>query len=93
LGLARLALDRKRGAEAEPYLTRVLELCEGKQGFRFDYTRARAQFLQARLLTETRGQREKGRALAAQVASTLEGFGASRFRRDLAVVRRWLEAH
>lgn len=93
LGLARLALDRQRGAEAEPYLTRALELCEGKQGFRFDYTRARAQFLQARWLTEKKGQREAGRALAAQVTSTLEGFGASRFRRDLAVVRRWLEAH
>ncbi len=93
LGLARLALDRKRGAEAEPFITRVLELCQGKQGFRFDYTRARAEFLEARVLTEVKGRREEGKAVAEKVKTTLEGFGANRFRRDLAVVSQWAQSH
>ncbi|MCA3015352.1 MAG: tetratricopeptide repeat protein [Myxococcaceae bacterium] len=93
LGLARLALERHRGIEAAPLIARVLALCEGKQGFRFDYTRARADFLQARVLLEAQGQRDAGRALAAKVRETLTGFGEERFRRDLAVVRRWEQAH
>ncbi len=93
LGFARLALDRKRGAEAEPFITRVLELCQGKQGFRFDYTRARAEFLEARVLAEAKGRREEGKAVAEKVKTTLQGFGANRFRRDLAVVSQWLESH
>jgi hypothetical protein len=93
LGLARLALDRKQGAEAEPFITRVLELCQGKQGFRFDYTRARAEFLEARVLTEAKGRREEGKAVAEKVKTTLAGFGAQRFRRDLEVVSQWLESH
>jgi tetratricopeptide (TPR) repeat protein len=92
LGFARLALERKQGVEAAPLLARVRELCAGKQGFRFDYTRARADFLQARVLVEAQGRRDEGRALALQVKTSLEGFGASRFRRDLSVVQQWLDA-
>jgi tetratricopeptide (TPR) repeat protein len=93
LGLARLALDEGRGVEAQPHLARVLELCEGKQGFRFDYTRARAQFLEARVLAEAKGQRAEGRERAEQVVRLFEGFGANRFRRDVSVVQQWLASH
>lgn len=90
LGLARLALERKQGSQAEPLLSRVLELCAGKQGFRFELTRARTEFLQARVLAEVKGQSAEGRALAARARASFDGFGAKRFRRDLAVIDRWL---
>ncbi len=93
LGFARLALDEKKGAEAEPAIIRVLQLCEGKQGFRFESTRARAEFLEARFLVEVKGRRDEGLALAQKVQTTFEGFGAQRFRRDVAVVKRWLSSH
>jgi eukaryotic-like serine/threonine-protein kinase len=92
LGLATLALERRKGSEAERFLQRALQLCEGKQGFRFESTRARAQFLTARLLTEVKGQRIEGLELARTVKKTFEELGASRFRRDVSNIEKWLAA-
>jgi tetratricopeptide (TPR) repeat protein len=93
LGAAKLSLARHDGAKAEAPLERVLALCAGKEGFRFEYTRARAQFLMARVLLEVKHQPAEGRALAEQARTALVGFGEQRFRRDIGEVSRWLDAH
>ena len=85
--------DEALGAEkAVAPLTRVLALCEKKEGFRFDYTRARANFLMGRALLAQRHPSAKGRALVRQAREALVGFGAERFHRDLAEIDAWLAA-
>ena len=94
LGVARVALARHEPEQAQASLTRVLALCEKKEGFRFDYTRARANFLLGRALVERPGpSNEQGHALVLEAKAALEGFGAQRFQRDLTEIAGWLAAH
>lgn len=82
LGTAKVALARRKPGEARPLLQRVLALCEKKQGFRFDYTRVRAQFLMGRALAPA----PEGYALMREARAALVGFGEERFRRDIAEI-------
>ncbi len=94
LGVAKVALARHTPEQAVEPLWRVLSLCEKKEGFRFDYTRARANFLMGRALVEGRKpDRERGHALVHEARAALEGFGAERFQRDLAEIDGWRAAH
>ena len=93
LGFAKLALARNEGAKAEAPLERVLALCAGKEGFRFEYTKARAQFLKARVLLEVKHEARAGLVLAEEARTALKAFGEQRFRRDLAEVSRWMTSH
>jgi tetratricopeptide (TPR) repeat protein len=94
LGVARVQLARGKGALAKEPLGQVLALCEGKEGFRFDYTRARANFLLGRALAEGAPRKPaEGKALALGARAALVGFGPERFKRDIGEVDRWLAAH
>jgi len=84
LGEAKVLVAKGETAKAVPLLERVLKLCEGKQGFRFDYTRARASFVLARAT--------KSRELAVKAREAFVSFGEERFKRDLGEVDAWLTA-
>jgi tetratricopeptide (TPR) repeat protein len=90
LGEAKVLLARGQAAKAVPVLERVLALCEKKEGFRFDYTRARASFVLGRALFEDKKRSAEGVQLAEQARAAFSGFGAERFKRDLAEVDAWL---
>jgi len=90
LGFASVHLARGKALLALPPLEKTLGLCEGKEGFRFDYTRARASFLLARALWDSRRGRERALALASQARDGLAGFGRARFARDLRQIEDWL---
>lgn len=93
LGIAKRLLAKGQGAKAEAPLQRVAALCQGKEGFRFDATRARADFLMGRALWEGKQKKREGHALVSQARDALEGFGRERFHRDLREVERWLAEH
>jgi tetratricopeptide (TPR) repeat protein len=93
LGIGKVQLARRQGAKAKEPLEQVLALCEKKEGFRFEYTRARAHFLLGRALFEGLHQPKEGLALAGDARAALVGFGAERFRRDVAEIDAWLAAH
>ncbi|MBL8956175.1 MAG: tetratricopeptide repeat protein, partial [Myxococcaceae bacterium] len=82
LGEAKLFIAKGEREKAVPLLERVLKLCESKQGFRFDYTRARASFVLARA--------QRSRALAEKARAAFVSFGPERFKRDLTEVDAWL---
>jgi len=86
LGTAKVALARHHPEQAKPLLERVLALCEKKQGFRFDYTRVRAQFLMGRALAPS----PEGLAMILAARAALVGFGEERFHRDIAEVDKFL---
>ena len=93
LGVAKVALARKEPQKAVPSLERVLGLCEKKEGFRFDYTRARANFLMGRALAEGKPPAKEGWDKVRAAREALVGFGAERFQRDLAEVDAWMTGH
>ena len=93
LGVAKVSLARKEPQKAVPELERVLGLCEKKEGFRFDYTRARANFLMGRALAEGKPVVKEGWERVRSARAALVGFGEERFQRDLAEVDSWIAAH
>ncbi len=90
LGEAKVLIAKNEAAKAVPLLERVLKLCENKQGFRFDYTRARAQFVLGRALATDPKRGAEARALALAAREAFASFGAERFKRDLTEVDAWL---
>jgi tetratricopeptide (TPR) repeat protein len=93
LGEARIALEQGKAKDAAEPLGRVLALCENREGFRFEYTRARADFLMGRALIEQRPPQKYGFARVHKARDAFFGFGPERFKRDLAEVDTWLEKH
>jgi tetratricopeptide (TPR) repeat protein len=90
LGEAKVRLAEGRSAQAVPLLEQVLKLCEKKQGFRFDYTRARASFVLGRALFEDPRRQAEGLTLAQDAREAFIGFGAERFKRDIGEIDTWL---
>jgi tetratricopeptide (TPR) repeat protein len=93
LGFAKIHLARAAPQKAVDALERVLALCEKKEGFRFDYTRARANFLLGKALWNSKLERPRALSLANAARDALVQFGRERFRRDLAEIEGWLAAH
>ncbi len=93
IGFARVHLARGAPGKALPLLEKALALCQGKEGFRFDYTRGRVQFAMAQALWENPASRARSVELAAQAREALTALGRSRFKRDLGLVESWLAAH
>jgi tetratricopeptide (TPR) repeat protein len=92
LGDAKLLLAKKAPDKAVEPLERVLKLCEGRAGFRFEYTQARAEFLMGRALSEGTSKQD-GFARVRKAREAFAGFGPERFKRDLAEVDAWIASH
>jgi tetratricopeptide (TPR) repeat protein len=93
LGEAKIALEQGHAKDAGDPLERVLKLCENREGFRFEYTRARADFLMGRSLVEVKKPAADGWSRVHKAREAFFGFGPERFKRDLAEVDAWLEKH
>ncbi|MBK7864939.1 MAG: serine/threonine protein kinase [Archangiaceae bacterium] len=93
LGQAKVFVARGEAAKAVPLIAQVERLCEGKSGFRFDYTRARAAFVMGTALGADPKKAAQATALALAARAAFESFGAERFKRDLTEVDAWLAKH
>jgi tetratricopeptide (TPR) repeat protein len=93
LGQAKLELAQGSADKAVEPLSRVLELCEHREGFRFEYTRARADFLMGRALVERKPPAPEGFDRVRRALDAFVGFGRERFKRDIAEVEDWLQSH
>ncbi len=88
LGLAQLALDRKRWAKAQDYAQRVLALAQSNPELNFERTKAR--FILAQIPTGDPMQHVRARQLATQAR---DSFASLKEHHERSLVEAWLAAH